>query len=150
MKLNEWLLPIATALFEKKEDADLFVSASALKDIEVPDDVAAKFNQKFLTRERAFTDEDIVKIVRENRDEIDKVIETSAEHWDIKRMAVVDRNILRLGVSEILYAADVPVKVAINESIELAKKFGDQESSRFVNGILDQIAKKHAPADKKQ
>jgi len=61
MKLNEWLLPIVSALFEKKEDADLFVSASALKDIEVPDEVAAKFNQKFLTKERAFTDEDIVK-----------------------------------------------------------------------------------------
>lgn len=61
MKLNEWLLPIISQLFEKREDADLFVSASALKDIDVPDDVAAKFNQKFLTRERAFTDEDIVK-----------------------------------------------------------------------------------------
>lgn len=61
MKLNEFLSPIASQLFEKKEEADLFVSASALKDIEVPDEVAAKFNQKFLTRERAFTDEDIVK-----------------------------------------------------------------------------------------
>lgn len=61
MKLNEWLLPIVTQLFEKKEDADMFVAASAMKDIEVPDDVAAKFNQKFLTRERAFTDDEIVK-----------------------------------------------------------------------------------------
>lgn len=61
MKLNEWLLPIVSQLFDKKDDAELFVSASALKDMDVPDDVAAKFNQKFLTRERAFTDEDIVK-----------------------------------------------------------------------------------------
>lgn len=61
MKLNEWLSSIVTPLFEKKEDADLFTAASSLKEIEVPDDVAAKFNQKFLTRERAFTDEDIVK-----------------------------------------------------------------------------------------
>lgn len=61
MKLNEWLLGITTPLFDKKEEAELFSSASALKEIEVPDDVAAKFNQKFLTRERAFTDEEIVK-----------------------------------------------------------------------------------------
>ena len=61
MKLNEWLLTIVQPLFEKKEDADLFVSASSLKDIDVPDDVAAKFNTKFLTRERAMTDEEIVK-----------------------------------------------------------------------------------------
>lgn len=61
MKLNEWLSSIVTPLFDKKEDADLFTAASSLKEIEVPDEVAAKFNQKFLTRERAFTDEDIVK-----------------------------------------------------------------------------------------
>jgi len=61
MKLNEWLSPIMGQLFEKKEEADLFVSASALKDIEVPDEVAAKFNQKFFTPERAIADENIIK-----------------------------------------------------------------------------------------
>lgn len=61
MKLNEWLSPIMAQLFEKKEEADLFVSASALKDIDVPDEVAAKFNQKYLTKERAFADEDVIK-----------------------------------------------------------------------------------------
>jgi len=91
---------------------------------------------------------DLVDLVRVNRAEIDKMIESCAEHWDMKRMAVVDRNILRLGVAEIVHSGDVPAKVAINEAIELAKKFGDSESSRFVNGVLDQIAKKHAPADK--
>ena len=92
--------------------------------------------------------EELVRIVRRNRAPIDHMIESCAEHWDMNRMAVVDRNILRLGVAEIVYALDVPNKVAINEAIELAKKFGDAESSRFVNGVLDQIAKKHAPADK--
>lgn len=92
--------------------------------------------------------EELVHIVRRNRAPIDNMIETSAEHWDMKRMAIVDRNILRLGVAEIVYALDVPTKVAINEAIELAKKFGDSESPRFVNGVLDHIAKKHAPADK--
>jgi transcription antitermination factor NusB len=91
---------------------------------------------------------ELVDLVREHRADIDKMIESCAEHWDMKRMAVVDRNILRLGVAEIVHSGDVPAKVAINEAIELAKKFGDSESSRFVNGVLDQIAKKHAPADK--
>lgn len=96
---------------------------------------------------KKFTEE-LVHIVRRNRAPIDHMIESCAEHWNMKRMAVVDRNILRLGVAEIVYALDVPTKVAINEAIELAKKFGDQESARFVNGVLDQIAKKHAPSDK--
>ncbi len=92
--------------------------------------------------------EELVHIVRRNRAPIDHMIEACAEHWDMKRMAIVDRNILRLGVAEIVYAFDVPNKVAINEAIELAKKFGDSESARFVNGVLDQIAKKHTPAGK--
>ena len=85
----------------------------------------------------------LVNITIGHRREIDQVIESCAEHWKMDRMAVVDRNILRLGTCEILYCDDVPMRVAINESIELAKKFGDSESSRFVNGILDQVAKKH-------
>lgn len=63
MKFTEWLSSIVTPLFDKKEDADLFVSASAFKDLEIQDDVAAKFNSKFLTRERALTDEEILKKV---------------------------------------------------------------------------------------
>lgn len=97
---------------------------------------------------KKFTEE-LIHIVHRNRAPIDHMIETSAEHWNLKRMAVVDRNILRLGVAEIIYVLDVPTKVAINEAIELAKRFGDSESARFVNGVLDQIAKKHAPADKR-
>ena len=85
----------------------------------------------------------LVTLVTEKQDDIDRLIESCAENWKMSRMAVVDRNILRLGTCEILYCEDIPTKVAINESIELAKKFGDLESSRFVNGILDQVAKKH-------
>ena len=65
-------------------------------------------------------------------------------------MAVIDRNVLRIGVFELLYMADIPPKVTINEAVELAKKYGDLESSRFVNGILDKIHKLDvAPEDKK-
>jgi N utilization substance protein B len=76
--------------------------------------------------------------------EIDRLITLHASNWEINRMAVVDRNILRLGAYELLYCEDVPPKVCLNEAIELAKRFGDEESSRFVNGILDTIHKEHA------
>ena len=73
---------------------------------------------------------------------IDALITSYADNWDLKRMAVIDRNILRLGVFELLHLEDVPPKVCINEAIELAKRFGDAESGKFINGILDAIHKK--------
>ena len=79
---------------------------------------------------------------------IDALIAKYADNWDMKRMAVIDRNILRLGVFELQHPEDVPPKVCINEAIELAKRFGDAESGKFINGILDAIHKKtHARAD---
>jgi N utilization substance protein B len=78
--------------------------------------------------------------------EIDPLITSFADNWDLKRMAVIDRNILRLGVFELLHREDVPPKVCINEAIELAKRFGDAESGKFINGILDAIHKKRAHA----
>lgn len=79
--------------------------------------------------------------VEEHLPEIDEKITKYATNWQLKRMAVIDRNVLRLGVYELLYANDIPPKVTINESVELAKKYGDLESSKFVNGILDKIHK---------
>ena len=77
--------------------------------------------------------------------DIDRLITAHADNWDLKRMAVIDRNILRLGAFELLYLEDVPSKVCINEAIELAKRFGDAESGKFINGILDAIHKKRQP-----
>ena len=77
--------------------------------------------------------------------DIDRLISAHADNWNLKRMAVIDRNILRLGAYELLYLDDVPSKVCINEAIELAKRFGDAESGKFVNGILDAIHKKRQP-----
>lgn len=74
-----------------------------------------------------------------NLAEIDKCITEYAANWQLARMAVVDRNILRLGCFELLYRADIPPKVAINEAVELAKKFSGTEAGKFVNGILDKI-----------
>lgn len=79
----------------------------------------------------------------QHHEEIDALITKHADNWDMKRMAIVDRNILRLGVFELLHLEEVPPSVSINEAIELAKRFGDAESSKFINGILDAIHKKH-------
>jgi transcription antitermination factor NusB len=72
---------------------------------------------------------------------IDAKISSYATNWQLKRMAIIDRNILRLGCFEFFYCPDIPPKVSINEAVELAKKYGDMESSKFVNGILDKIHK---------
>ncbi len=82
---------------------------------------------------------ELVRGVMERRDEIDAKIAHYAKNWELERMAVVDRNILRLGGFEILHRGDIPPKVTINEAVELAKKFSDVQAAKFVNGILDKI-----------
>ncbi len=74
-----------------------------------------------------------------NRTAIDEHIQSAASHWDIGRMATVDRNILRTAACELLHRTDVPAKVVINEAVEIAKEFGAVESPAFVNGVLDAI-----------
>ncbi|MGC7873539.1 transcription antitermination factor NusB [Desulfosporosinus sp. SYSU MS00001] len=72
-------------------------------------------------------------------EEIDKTIASFAQGWAIGRMANVDRNVIRLATCEILFRSDIPGRVSLNEAIELAKRFGGEESAKFVNGILDRI-----------
>ena len=79
--------------------------------------------------------------VTENIKKIDKVITECTKNWQLGRMAVIDRNILRFGAYELLFLADVPPKVSINEAIDIAKRYGDKDSGKFVNGILDNIHK---------
>jgi N utilization substance protein B len=90
--------------------------------------------------ERKFV-ERIVDSVRDHRDELDELIARHATNWKVSRMPIVDRSILRAALSELLWMPDVPAKVTVNEAIELAKEFADDETKRFVNGILDQILK---------
>ncbi len=78
--------------------------------------------------------------VWERMAEIDALISQAAEHWRIERMALVDRNILRLGAYEISHGRDIPFAVAINEAVDLGKRFGAEESGGFINGILDRIS----------
>ncbi len=74
-----------------------------------------------------------------NRQQIDEILISHAKNWDLHRMAVVDRNILRLAVYEMLHRDDIPPVVSINEAVDIAKKFSTDESGRFVNGILDKV-----------
>jgi N utilization substance protein B len=80
----------------------------------------------------------------EHREEIDALIRTQADNWRLERMPVVDRNILRLAVYEMLHEPAVPKLVVLDEAIELAKKYGSDQSSRFVNGLLDGLLKQRA------
>ncbi|MGI9016428.1 MAG: transcription antitermination factor NusB [Euzebya sp.] len=83
----------------------------------------------------------LVATVVEHRDEVDQLIADRAEGWSLQRMPAVDRNVLRLGVTEMLFVADVPPKVAIDEAVELAKTLSTDSSPRFVNGVLAAIAR---------
>ena len=87
---------------------------------------------------RAFATE-LVLGVQEHLAEIDGLIEQFSEHWRLARMSAVDRNIIRLGVLELLYRKDIPAKVSINEAVDLGKRFGSEDSGAFINGILDGI-----------
>ncbi len=80
----------------------------------------------------------LVMGVLRNRDELDLLLQAKADNWSLSRMAATDRNVLRLGAFEIRYA-DTPDRVAIDEAVELAKRFGSAQSSQFVNGILDKL-----------
>jgi N utilization substance protein B len=82
---------------------------------------------------------DIVMGACKNLDKIDAIISKTARHWTIERMAIVDRSILRAATYELLYRADIPRKVIINEAIEISKKYSTEDSASFINGILDKI-----------
>ena len=83
--------------------------------------------------------EQLVLGVIAQRDELDKLINNLAKHWRIERMAVVDRNVLRIAAWELLHHAETPPVVAIDEAIEVAKRFGSADSGKFINGILEGI-----------
>ncbi len=80
---------------------------------------------------------ELVNLVLEHQEELDGIISRYAEHWSVQRMPIVDRNVLRMGLAELLYRDDIPASVTINECVELAKELSNpDESGRFVNGIL--------------
>ena len=85
--------------------------------------------------------QELVQTVVRYKKEIDETLKKCSDNWELERMAVVDRNILRVGACELLYMPSTPPKVAINEAVEIAKRYGNEDSPEFVNGVLDKIYK---------
>lgn len=92
---------------------------------------------------------DLVRGCLEHLSEIDALLEKYAENWSLSRMSRVDRNVLRIAVYELLYRADIPARVTLNEAIDIVKKYSEEASGAFINGILDKILKEVPPANKK-
>ena len=97
-------------------------------------------SKEVLSEENAAFARGLVSGVIHNKEEIDQKIHAFAPAWPVEQVSVVDRNILRLAVFEILFDKKVPVKVAINEAVELAKTFGSDRSSKFINGVLGSVS----------
>jgi N utilization substance protein B len=93
---------------------------------------------------QSFT-EDILNNIFDHKKEIDARLEKYSDNWTLSRMTVIDRNLLRMAASELMYSKTVPPKVAIDEAVEIAKKFGSEDSPNFINGILDRILKELKP-----
>ena len=122
------------------------VALQVLYQVEQNAGMPAREVQQFIKRRLLAADpklveftEELIAGVREHQARIDDMIQGVAENWRLDRMAAIDRNILRLGAYEVLYRDEVPPKVAINEALELAKRYSTAQSSRFVNGILDKV-----------
>ncbi len=95
--------------------------------------------EDFSEENKAFTRE-LVAGVMENKDEIDDNIKKFAPAWPLEQLSIIDRNILRLAIFEILFDNKVPVKVAVSEAVELAKSYGSENSGKFVNGVLGSVS----------
>lgn len=148
MKLNEWLLPVVTPLFGKKEDAELFTAASALKDIEIPDDVAAKFSQTFLTRERALTDEQILNKVNKDArgrvfDSVDvklKKIFPKLSQEDQEAINAEPNTLLKLELFE--KAIDNLSKTQDSAKISEAARKKEEELQREIKQLKETVSEK--------
>jgi N utilization substance protein B len=122
----------------RKHALDILHTADAL-DRPVPEVLGEQSSVVEFTRE-------LVEGVVEHRAELDELIRGYADRWVLERMPIVDRNLLRIGIFELLYRPDIPPAVAINEAVELAKLLSTEDSGRFVNGLLGRVAREHARA----
>ena len=111
------------------------------KPASVPEALAAFWKQNEEPQNVRDFANDLLRGALEKRPEVDAKIRTLADNWDFERLAVVDRNILRLAVYEMLFRPEIPPVVSINEAIEIAKKFSTADSGKFVNGLLDRVKK---------
>ena len=105
-----------------------------------PSKVLVQFEQHFSPKEEQDEFQEILVLgVLKHSQEIDRLIERYSDNWRLDRMSIIDRNILRIAIFELLYCGDIPPKVTLNEAIDLGKRYGSEESGSFINGILDRI-----------
>jgi transcription antitermination protein NusB len=135
--LTEYLAQEAAR--EKKSLA----KAGSRRSLDVEADRADYSRRKLRVDEAFHYAQALVRGTLDHREEIDGLIRGQADNWRLERMPAVDRNILRLAVYEMLFETDIPKLVVVDEAIELAKKFGSEQSGRFVNGLLDGLLKQH-------
>jgi N utilization substance protein B len=113
-----------------------------------PDEVFAGFHAiQDLNRDAFYYARRVVDGIYRNLDEIDALLTKHATNWKISRMAVVDRNLMRLSIYELRYQPDVPFQIIVNEALEISKEFSEDESSHFINGILDSASKDLRPEE---
>jgi N utilization substance protein B len=91
--------------------------------------------------------DDVVATLERQREAVDAALRTAAEHWELSRLAATDRSVLRSSVAELIGRPGTPVRVVLNEAIEIAKRYGSEESGRFVNGVLDRVARALRPQE---
>jgi N utilization substance protein B len=115
-----------------------------ISSLETPDIFAIFQMQEIALEEKVFEFyKDLFSSATANREKIDEIITSTSRNWDLGRMSAIDRCVLRLAVCEMMFLGDAPVPVIIDEAIELAKKYSTENSGKFVNGVLDSIAKRH-------
>jgi len=126
------------------------LAVQALYQIEVTEDASPRSLALFLSHFEGGAEAKefarrLIAGVLEHREEIDRRIKETAEHWKLDRIAKVDLVILRLATYELLHCPDIPLNVSLDEAIEIAKRFGSADSSTFINGVLDKIAGARGP-----
>ena len=129
-----WALQALYAWEARKNDVTL---DETLRQFMIDRNIAAD-SREYLRR--------LVRLVEKNQDEIDAQLESALKNWRMERLSVIDRNVLRIGAAELIYVDEVPERVAIQEAIILAEKYGTTESPRFVNGVLDALMRRVRPS----
>jgi len=138
-----------TRLSNSRKARELAVKVLYMFDVQGAPDVEALqcfWESQAVRKEVRSRAEEMVKSVLDHLEELDRRINTASDNWRIDRMSRVDRNILRLAAFEILYDPDVPPQVSIDEAVEIARRYGDNKSPAFINGILDHLWKEERDA----
>lgn len=128
----------------------LFQEDFSLQGLRKTEDFEARFEQfcvlyQVNRKARSYM-QTLLEGIIDKQEQIDALIRENAKNWRLERIAATDRSLLRIGVYEMVFCDDVPAQVAINEAVEIAKRFAGDESPAFINGILDAVAKKNESA----